>query len=164
MDARGLEKLHAAIEWLLRQESFSATVGRLHTELDHSAEPFVWATIPLETIPVPLPPSIESCWLFLLKRNVSSGSHYHPNSIQHMVVLNGEGRSHVGGIERPMVPFGSARHSIQDKWHIIDSGVPHEFFPRGEDMAVVSFHTCPVDELVEIESGSGERRLYAPHG
>jgi hypothetical protein len=164
MDVTGLEKLHAAVEWLLRQGSFSRAVERLRVELSGSQEPFVWATVALETIRVALPAPIKSCWIFLLKRDVPSGSHYHPNSVQHMVALNGHGRSNVGGIERTMIPFGSARHSIEEKWHVIGEGIPHEFFPEVEDMTVVSFHTCAAAELEEIASGSGARRLYEPLG
>src|SRR5262245_49965690 len=111
MDLRDLEKLHAAVEWLLRQDSFSRSVERLRVELSGSQEPFVWNTVALDTIRVPLPALIMSCWIFLLRRDVPSGSHYHPNSVQHMVALNGRGQSNVGGVERTMVPFGSARHS-----------------------------------------------------
>jgi hypothetical protein len=160
MDLSDLEKLHAAVEWLLRQESFSRAIERLKVELGGSHEPFVWRTIALDTIPVALPAPIKSCWIFLLKRDVPSGSHYHPNSVQHMVALNGHGRSSVGGVERALIPIGAARHSIQEKWHVIGEGVRHEFFPRDEDMAVVSFHTCAAAELEEIASGSGARRRY----
>jgi hypothetical protein len=162
MDLGELEKLHAAVEWLLRQESFPRDVERLRVELSGSQGPFVWTTIALNNIHVALPTPIKSCWIFLLKRNVPSGSHYHPNSIQHMVALNGHGRSHVGGVERPLIPFGSARHSLEEKWHVIREGISHEFFPEGEDMTVVSFHTCAAAELVEIASGSGARRIYEP--
>jgi hypothetical protein len=79
-----------------------------------------------------------------------------------MVAVNGHGRSNVGGTERTVIPFGSARHSIEETWHVIGEGIPHEFFPVGEDMAVVSFHTCAVAELEEIASGSGARRIYEP--
>jgi hypothetical protein len=164
MDLSDLKQLHAAVEWLLRQESFSRAVGRLSVELGRSKEPFVWTTVAPATIPVALPALIKSCWIFLLKRDVPSGSHYHPNSVQHMVALNGHGRSNVGGVERLMIPFGSARHAIEEKWHVIGEGVPHEFFPEGEDMAVVSFHTCVAAELEEIASGSGARRMYEPQG
>lgn len=162
MNVNDLEKLHGAVEWLLRQEFFARAVERLKGELSQSTEPFVWTTVDLETIPVALPAPIKSCWIFLLKRDMPSGSHYHANSVQHMVALNGQGRSNVGGVERTMVPFGSARHSIEEKWHVIGKGVPHEFFPEGEDMTVVSFHTCPAGELEEIASGSGARRIYEP--
>src|SRR5262245_14189983 len=127
MDRSDLEKLHSAVEWLLRQNSFSMAVERLRGELGKSHEPFVWTTIAVDTIPLALPASIKSSWIFLLKRDVPSGSHYHPNSIQHMVFLNGQGRSVIGGVERPMIPFGSARHSIDEKWDVIAEGVPHEF-------------------------------------
>ncbi len=164
MDSAELEKLHAAVEWLRRREFFARAVERLSVELRGSPEPFVWTTVAVDSIPVTLPASIKSCWIFLLKRDVPSGSHYHPNGVQHMVVLNGRGRSCVGGVERAMIPFGSPRHSIEDKWHVIGEGVSHEFFPEGEDMAVVSFHTCAAAELVEIASGSGARRIYEPGG
>jgi mannose-6-phosphate isomerase-like protein (cupin superfamily) len=157
-----LEKLHAAAESILRQESFSMAVERLKVELSGSPEPFVWSTVALDTISVALPVPIKSCWIFLLKRDVPSGCHYHPNSVQHMIVLNGHGRSKVGGIERTMIPFGAARHSIEEKWHVIGEGVPHEFFPEGEDMTVVSFHTCEAAELEEIACGSGASRIYEP--
>ena len=164
MDLGELEKLHTAVEWLLRQESFSRAIERLKVELGTSQEPFVWATVALDTIRVALPAPIKSCWIFLLKRDVPSGSHYHPNSVQHMVAVNGRGRSNVGGAERTMIPFGSANHSIKAKWHVIGEGIPHEFFPEGEDMAVVSFHTCAAAELEEIATESGARRIYEPLG
>src|SRR5262245_3112634 len=79
-----------------------------------------------------------------------------------MIALNGHGRSKVGGVERTMIPFGSARHSIEEKWHVIGEGVSHEFFPEGEAMTVVSFHTCKAAELDEIACGSGTSRIYEP--
>lgn len=162
VDLSDLEKLHAAVGWLLGQDSFSMAVERLRVELTGSQEPFVWTTVALDTLPVALPAPVKSCWIFLLRRDVPSGSHYHPNSVQHMVALNGHGRSIVGGVERELIPSGSARHSIDEKWHVIGEGIPHEFFPEGEDMAVVSFHTCAAAELEEIASGSGVRRTYEP--
>jgi len=157
-----LEKLHSTVEWLLGQDSFAKAVERLRGELRRSHEPFVWCTVALDSIGVALPPAIKSCWMFLLKHDVWSGSHYHPNSVQHMIALNGCGRSHVGGVERPLIPLGSPRHSIEEKWYVIGEGVAHEFFPEGEDMAVVSFHTCAAEELVEIASETGARRIYEP--
>ena len=87
MKLHDLEKLHAAVQGLLRQESFSTAAEHLKLELSGSSEPFVWSTIALDTIGVPLPAAIKSCWIFLLKDNVPSGCHYHPNSIQHMIAL-----------------------------------------------------------------------------
>src|SRR5262249_17801387 len=78
MDRRDLEKLHAAVEWLLGQGSFSRAVQHLRVQLGGSQEPFVWTTIGLDTIHIALPAAIKSCWIFLLKRDVPSGSHFHP--------------------------------------------------------------------------------------
>jgi len=164
VDLTDLEKLHTAVAWLVQQSSFSETVQRLKVKLNDSPEPFVWKTIALNTIPVTLPSTIKSCWVFVLKRDVASGSHYHPNSIQHMVAINGNGRSIVGGVERIIIPFASAQHSIKEKWHIIEKEVPHEFFPEGEDMTVVSFHTSEASELEEVALESGSTRLYEPYG
>lgn len=160
MTLNDLKKLHAAVESLLRQESFSKAVECLRLELRGSSEPFVWSTVELSTLGVALPASIKSGWVFLLRSDVPSGCHYHPNSVQHMVALNGHGRSKIGAVERPTIPFGRAGHSIEEKWYVIEEGVPHEFFPEGEDMTVVSFHTCEASELEEIACGNGTSRKY----
>ena len=160
MNLNDLKKLNAAVESLVRQESFPRAVERLRLELNGSPEPFVWSTVDLDTLGVALPPSIKSGWIFLLRSDVPSGCHYHPNSVQHMVVLNGQGRSKVGAVERPMIPFGRAGHSIEEKWYVIEEGVPHEFFPEGEHMTVVSFHTCAAFDLEEIACGNGNSRKY----
>jgi hypothetical protein len=156
-----LGQLHEAVTRLAAQEGFSAKVATLREELAASEEPsFVWTTVPLGELGVELPEPIESCWIFHLRADVPSGCHYHPNSIQHMAVVGGHGRSRVGGVEGETVAFGSAGRSAEDQWIIIGQGVDHEFFPEGEPMTVVSFHTCREDELEEIECGSGSSRLY----
>ena len=161
MDLAGLRKLSAAVEYLMDQESFSCTVNRLKDELVHSTENFVWATVDLDSIPCEMPAVIESCWIFYLRRDVPSGSHYHPNSIQHMILIAGHGTSNIDGERRPMVPLTSPEHSLADKCLIIDQGVPHEFTPERDDMIVVSFHTCSASELEEIDCETGGARHYA---
>lgn len=160
MDGTDVQKLSSAVEYLLDQESFSSTVERLKGELAQSAETFVWETVGVDSIPSALPVSIRSCWIFQLRKDVPSGAHYHPNSVQHMVLVGGQGTSNVGGIRRPMIPFASPDHSLADKWLIIGENVPHEFIPEREDMTVVSFHTCDTSELEEIECETGGVRLY----
>ena len=160
MNRNDLEKLHEAVERLALQPSFISAVEDLKIKLDASRENFVWTTIDLKSIDVELPDCIKSCWIFLLRRGAPSGSHYHPNSVQHMIAINGRGRSIVGGVCREIVPYDSPGHSIEEKWHIIEQGAPHEFFPEGEDMAVVSFHTCEAEELEEIAADTGDARIY----
>ena len=89
MNTSDLEKLNTAVEFLIGQKTVLETIEQLDDEVDHSQEPFVWSVIELNSIAPPLPDTIKSCWIFVLKKNVPSGCHYHPNSIQHMVTING---------------------------------------------------------------------------
>ena len=160
MNVNYLEKLNTAVEFLINQKTVIETIARLNQEIDHSPEPFVWSVIDLSSIPHQLPETIKSGWIFVLKKDVSSGCHYHPNSIQHMTTIKGQGMSKVGKEYKRLVQFGSANDSLADKWVVIDKNLPHEFFPEGENMVVVSFHTCEASELEEVGCETGEKRLY----
>lgn len=159
MNTSDLEKLTAAVEFLMDQKSVLETIDRLNQEIDHSPEPFVWSVIDLTSIARPLPERIKSGWIFVLKKNVSSGCHYHPNSIQHMATITGQGMSKVAGEYKRLIQFGSDVSPV-DKWVVIDENVPHEFFPENENMVVVSFHTCEAEELEEVGCETGPKRLY----
>lgn len=159
MNTSDLEKLTAAVEFLIDQKSILETIDRLSQEIDHSPEPFVWSVIDLTSIGRPLPERIKSGWIFVLKKNVSSGCHYHPNSIQHMATITGQGMSKVAGEYKRLVQFGSDVSPVE-KWVVIDENVPHEFFPENENMVVVSFHTCEAEELEEVGCETGQKRLY----
>jgi hypothetical protein len=160
MNVNELEKLNTAVEFLINQKTFLETVERLSKEINRSQELLVWSVIDPNSIDRELPESIRSCWIFVLRKDVSSGCHYHPNSIQHMVTIKGHGVSKVAGIQKRMSPFGSSNDSLADTWYVIGKDVPHEFFPEEEDMIVVSFHTCEANELVEVACETGEKRLY----
>ena len=128
MNVNDLEKLNTAVGFLTNQESFLETVGQLSEGINHCQEPFVWSVIDPDSIGSELPESIRSCWIFVLKKGVSSGCHYHPNSIQHMVTIKGQGVSKVAGINKRMIQFGSSNDALADVWYVIGKGVPHEFF------------------------------------
>jgi len=160
MHVHHLEQLNNAVKLLINQETFLETVERLREEIHHSQAPFAWSVLDPNAIGSELPEEIKSCWVFVLKRDVPSGCHYHPNSIQHMVTIKGQGGSKVAGTYKRMVRFGSPKDSLADIWYVIGKGVPHAFFPEGEDMVVVSFHTCEANELEEVACETGEKRLY----
>lgn len=160
MEHHDLKKLNAAAELLISQPSFHATIEQLRSELRRSNEPFAWTVVDPGTLGAELPASIKSSWVFVLKGGTPSGCHYHPNSVQHMVAVRGRGTSRVGGVEKSMATLGSAGCSLEDIWFVIAEGVPHEFFPVGEDLVVVSFHTCRADELAEIACDTGATRHY----
>ena len=151
MNTNDLAKLNTAVEFLVNQDAIGKTIARLDHEIDHSPEPFVWSVIDLNSIPHQLPETIKSGWIFVLKKNVSSGCHYHPNSIQHMITIKGGGMSKVGG---------EYKRLLTNTWVVIEKNLPHEFFPEGENMVVVSFHTCEASELEEVGCETGEKRLY----
>lgn len=159
-----LPQLNEAVEELITRPSFNHLVDTLKNELQNTAEPFVWSTVDLESITVQLPETIKSCWIFVLKKDVPSGCHYHPNSIQHMVMIEGEGSSRVGSVSREMKRLGDSNTSLNDVWYVIREGEPHEFFPTGSDVVVVSFHTCASNELKEISCDSGATRNYESKG
>jgi mannose-6-phosphate isomerase-like protein (cupin superfamily) len=155
-----LPQLNAAVEELIARASFHNVVDGLKKQLQQTSEPFVWSTIDPEAIAMQLPDTIKSCWIFVLKKDEPSGFHYHPNSIQHMVMIEGEGTSRAGTRARQMRRLSEPDASLADVWYVIPEGVPHEFFPSGADVVVVSFHTCASDELKEISCDSGATRNY----
>ena len=155
-----LEKLSIVVESLLNRNTFLDTIGQLNEEIRHSQEAFVWSVIEPSSIATELPENIRSSWIFVLKKDISSGCHYHPNSVQHMAMIKGQGMSIIAGEYRRIVPFESSNDTLADKWLVIDKGVPHEFFPEKENMVVVSFHTCDAIELVEVDCETGEKRVY----
>ena len=154
-----LQKLNSAVEFLANQSAFENKLNELREAISGSPEPFIWTVVDLNSIQTELPSEIKSCWIFVLKKNVPSGCHYHPNSVQHMVMIKGQGTSKVGKKSRQILRFGSA-NALEDVWYVIGKGVPHEFFPEKEDMTVVSFHTCDADELEEVSCDTNERRVY----
>jgi hypothetical protein len=155
-----LQNLNDAVEQIVRQKIFSEIVEGLKKELERSEEPFVWSVLDLGSVNCALPERIKSGWVFVLKRDVSSGRHYHPNSVQHMVMVEGQGRSCVGNVRKEMVRFGTHGQQPETVWYVINEGVPHEFFPEEAEMVVVSFHTCEARELEEVACESGAERLY----
>jgi mannose-6-phosphate isomerase-like protein (cupin superfamily) len=155
-----LPQLNEAVAQLIATADFPRLVDTLKQQLQHTSEPFVWSTIDLKSLA--LPQSIKSAWMFVLKKDVPSGCHFHPNSVQHMVTIEGEGSSQVGSVSREMKRFGEPGAILDDIWYVIPEGVPHEFFPRGTDVVVVSFHTCEPHELQEVSCDSGAVREYEP--
>ncbi|MBV8668169.1 MAG: hypothetical protein JOZ28_03050 [Candidatus Eremiobacteraeota bacterium] len=155
-----LGKLSAAVRELLARTSTAASIDRLKSEVRHMSGPFVWEAINLDgALTALLPADIKSAWIFVLKNNTPSQSHYHPNSIQHMIVLEGEGTAHIGQRTKEMVRYDE-RADPSAVWEVIDVSVAHEFFPRGQDMVVLSFHTCAAEELLEIDATTGRQRTY----
>jgi len=153
----GHSLLDDAVANLVTRADVIETIGRLKSELQASTEPFVWATIALQNV-VDVPAEIRSAWIFALRAERWSGEHYHPNSVQRMVVIEGHGRSRIGSTIGEMVALGDG--SLGDAWVVIAPGVPHEFYPEKDDMIVMSFHTATAEELLEVSEGGAWIRHY----
>ena len=156
-----LSQLNEAVAQLISRPEVHSLIDELKQQLPDTSEPFVWSTIDLQSLTGPLPDTIRSGWIFVLKKDVPSGCHFHPNSIQNMVMIEGEGTARVGDNSREMKRFAYPDSSLEDIWYVIPEGTPHEFFPAEKDMVVVSFHTCASDELEEVSCDSGATRTYA---
>src|ERR687895_376959 len=113
-NANYLPQLDDAVAELVARPAINSLIDTLKQQLPHTSEPFVWSAIDLQSIATPLPGNIKSSWIFVLKKGVGSGCHYHPNSIQHMVMIEGEGTSKVGSISRQMKRFREEGCSLED--------------------------------------------------
>ena len=157
MKIRYLDTLNIIIEKILKDKTIKESIQNLKIKIRESEEPFVWSVINIDSFQQDLPTNIKSIWLFVLKKNTPSIAHYHPNSTQHTVMIEGKGKVKIRGCWKDLKLFNSSKRGI---WHVIDESTPHEFFPQGKDMVVISFHTCLPKELIEIKCDSGEYHVY----
>lgn len=155
-----LTKLNDLVGNILLEPTIIEMISNLKEQLIHSNESFVWSNIKQTSIRKALPEEIKSAWIFVLKKDIPSGCHYHPNSIQHMVMVEGMGESVIGGKSKKIIKFGSPDTTINEIWYVIGKGIEHEFFPKGQDMVVISFHTCEAHALEEVMCKNGESRVY----
>jgi quercetin dioxygenase-like cupin family protein len=157
MKVKYLDALNTVVGMLLRDESTQRTIQNLKTRIQQSKEPFVWSVVNIGPFQQNLPSNIKSVWIFVLKKDTPSIAHYHPNSIQHTVMIEGKGKVKIDDVGEDLRLFNPQN---RESWYVIDKNLPHEFYPEGQEMVVISFHTCSSDELIEIKSDSGEHRLY----
>lgn len=150
--------LNVVVERMRRDPSIKKIINALKIELQRSREPFVWRTINIKSMHDSLPKNIRSAWIFILRKDTPSAAHYHPNSVQYTAMIEGKGRAVIDGVNRELKPFDSTQDTIT--WIVIGENIPHKFFPREEDMVVISFHTCLDNELREIEVDTKRQRLY----
>jgi hypothetical protein len=173
MDAREreiLEALDAAVR------SAAASIEPIVTDVDRklresSGEVYAWATVPLDVYQVPLPESIRSSWVFVLRANTVTGAERHPNSHQRMMSFRGRGDFPT----RPASEWISHRlrseadAPVEERWISIPPSVWHQGVVGPEDWAVVSFHTVLDHELIEERPAGDDadlvrQRRYAESG
>jgi hypothetical protein len=135
-----------------------ALTTRLVEELAHLDEPFVGAPLPPRLVDGRLPSGVASAWVFVLRAGTRNPAHLHPNSTQRTAVLSGTGSCFVGGRERVLEAFDAARPEVT--LYTFPAGMAHAFLPGFDPLVVLSFHSVPPDQLVEVEVETHRTRTY----
>ena len=157
MNTNYLDTFNIVVTALLQDEGIQETIQRLKMKISDAEEPFVWKSIDPSPYRQQLPPDIKSIWIFVLKKDTASIAHYHPNSTQYTVMIEGKGKAMIGDRYETLRVCWNEDTS---NWLEIDANTPHEFYPEEQDMVVISFHTSLSEELIEIKCDSGEVRGY----
>ena len=99
-----IEQLDRAVRPSDVSAQIAATLERVVTKLESGNDVMAWDTIPLAVFGNALPPSIASCWIFVIRADAASTAERHPNSHQRSLSLVGEGEFQL----RPMRPVGTS--------------------------------------------------------
>ncbi|MEW5763638.1 MAG: cupin domain-containing protein [Acidobacteriota bacterium] len=153
-----IRKLHELVGGLKETTAVKELVRELEAKVRSSKVPFEGAALPGYLVEGRLPPGIASAWIFVLRPDTPTPPHYHPNSIQHMAVIQGGGTGQIGPYRFTLQPYDPA--FPERSLLIIPERVPHSFEAGHETLAVMSFHTVAAEDLVEVEVETGEARTY----
>jgi hypothetical protein len=113
-----------------------------------TGEEFGWEFVSLD----PLPEGIASAGLFVLPARSRPTPHRHPNSIQHMRRLSGEARVRLTLSDEVLDRSVGA----DEPWVVIAADAAHQIEVRNREFVVISFHTVPQEELLEVTE-TGQR-------
>lgn len=153
-----IQKLANLVDGWRKVSPVRAIVDELTRRVMTGKEPFLGMPLPDELVHGRMPPGIESAWIFVLRPKTKSPPHKHPISTQHMAVIGGNGAFEIGKKRDYLQPFDPA-FPVKSVY-VIPPNTPHSFDPGHEPLVLMSFHTVPADQLVEIEVESGRRRKY----
>lgn len=127
----------------------------------------VWEPVPLDLYGGALPGSIRSSWVFILRGNVATGAERHPNSRQRMMSYRGSGdlQTRTGELWNSNALVSHPEAPLGRRWISIPENTWHQAVTPEANWVVVSFHTVPVEELIEErpgpdEPGSFSRKKY----
>jgi hypothetical protein len=91
-ETRILEALDLAVRAEAVRPTIEAIVARVEQQLRESPDDVLaWEPIPLDCYTAPLPATIRSSWVFMLRANTTTGAERHPNSHQRMMSYRGSG-------------------------------------------------------------------------
>ncbi|HEV8337991.1 MAG TPA: hypothetical protein VGR67_16390 [Candidatus Polarisedimenticolia bacterium] len=166
-EARILEALDAAVRSKAVESKLDAMAVRVETKLrERAGEVLAWEPVPLNLYPGPLPKSIRSSWVFILRAGAVTGAERHPNSRQRMMSYRGSGdfQTRTGPEWRSHFLKSDAALPLEKRWISIPPLVWHQAVVPPENWVVVSFHTASEEDLIEerpSENDSTVRRKYS---
>ncbi len=129
-----------------------AIISRVEQKLrENPDEMLAWEPIPLNFYTAPLPESIRSSWVFILRGNTATGAERHPNSHQRMMSYRGVGdlQTLIEGTWCSHFLKSDQTLPIEERWISIPPNVWHQAVVPEENWVVVSFHTVADHELIE---------------
>ena len=166
-----LEQLDRAVSGPKVSAQLAAILSRVSATLQTGHDVMAWETVALSVFDGALPPSIASCWVFVIRAGAETGAERHPNSHQRSLSLAGGGEFQL----RPKRtwerhPLTSAPDEpIEHRWVSIPVNTWHRWLAGGEPWGILSFHTVAADELIEetpvdptqLDGGPTRQNLYA---
>jgi mannose-6-phosphate isomerase-like protein (cupin superfamily) len=144
-----IERLAALVDGWRPLTEVQSIERELTVGLQRSREPFLGRPLPEALVAGLMPVGIESAWIFVLKPGIRAAPHLHPNSVQYMAIIGGEGSYFIGERRGILTPFDPA--SPSEAILVIPKSTPHAFEPGREPLVVLSFHTVSAVELIEVK-------------
>ena len=151
-ESRILEALDVAVRAEAIRPKIEAIVARVEQKLRESSDAVLaWEPVPLDFYTAPLPETIRSSWVFILRANTATGAERHPNSHQRMMSYRGSGdfQTRPEGDWRSHLLTSDPTAPIAERWISIPPRVWHQGVVPGENWVVVSFQTAAEHELIE---------------
>src|SRR4030042_74764 len=154
-----LEILDLAVKDKFVKSKIDSIVERVEKNLENDIKALMaWEPIPLDLYNQPLPDSVKSSWIFILRKNSETGAERHPNSIQRMMSYKGSGdfqtKSDLKWDSNFLV--SDFNKKLNKRWISIPKNVWHQGVVGDENWTVLSFHTCEISELIEERPVEGD--------
>ena len=147
-----LEALDLAVRSEAITSKIDAIVARVEEKLrERPNDVLAWEPIPLNFYTAPLPETIRSSWVFILRANTTTGAERHPNSHQRMMSYRGSGdfQTRLEGDWRSHLLKSDQTLPTAERWISVPPNVWHQGVVTEENWVVVSFHTAAEHELIE---------------
>ncbi|MFH2141187.1 MAG: hypothetical protein ABIJ97_02100 [Bacteroidota bacterium] len=153
---------HAVIDSNIK-EQLDIIIKRVEQTLNNDRKALMaWEPIPLEIFNRQLPVDIKSGWVFILRKNTTTGAERHPNSVQRMMSYKGSGDFQLKPDSKWNSNFLESNFDgdIDNRWISIPQNMWHQGIVSDENWVVISFHTAEVSELIEERTVEEEENSF----